>query len=259
MRASTFLRPPRYKVGEGKTEEAFQAKTLLIILLSGFGCLWAAAATQAAPVTFRFEAVIGPPNTVSPLDVPFDLPFLYKEGDTISGMLTVEPIDAEPSIGTTSQFQNLDVAWNINGYHFATSHYRLVVQDNLFVIDGIERPYDEIIVDCSPIVGSQAACQPNMLEGSQDILWGFALGLAGDQTTLDGADIPSDSDTWNAFNLGRGLNMSFREASGTGIMRLSASLGYFAVVPEPTGMVLLECGTISFALLFGKASRAGRF
>ena len=83
---------------------------------------------QAAAVTFQFEATVGQPNTVSPFDVPFDLPFSYTEGDTLRGTLSINPVDVASE--TTMLVQPLDVSWLINGFQFATSRYQIVVRDN---------------------------------------------------------------------------------------------------------------------------------
>jgi hypothetical protein len=223
------------------------SSNLRAFLLLGTICI-AGNAVVAAPITFRFEAEIGTPSTGNPTNVPFDLPFELNEGDTILGTLTIEPFDAPPTVYSTLTFQTLNVSWVIDEFQFASSNFRVAVQDDLIVSDGIGGPYDELVIDCSPIAGTQATCSPNTLGPSSDVLWGFALGLAGPASTNSGADIPYNVQTWNAFDLGRGLSMSFRESDGPGFVFVNATVGAFAIVPEPSCAAFAVGGVLWYAL-----------
>ncbi len=121
-----------------------------------------ALSATAAPVKFAFNATIGPPNTVSPFDVPFDLRADFEEGDVIRGTVTVEPVDVSSDIKSTNTVTMQQISLDINGVVLATDQYSTSVNDDLTLADLPVVPFDEIRLSCSPFVGAFAVCDPVM-------------------------------------------------------------------------------------------------
>jgi hypothetical protein len=108
---------------------------------------------HAAPLTFRFDAQI---SRLS-LGSPFDLPFEFQLGDTISGKFTFEPgPGVEINDVAVVAEQPLPFEFNIDGVRLPTSGYRIVAFDDSFDYDSERPPYDGLALDCR-----EASCTPD--------------------------------------------------------------------------------------------------
>lgn len=189
--------------------------------------------SRAEPITLRFQATIGPPNVVNPVDVPFDMPISFAEGDVIQGQFTINPPSVPASMTSTNGIQFQSAMFQVNSQTLHTTVYGLNIANDEFAFDGPEFPYDEIRLSCGPLTGNNPTCNPNTIAGAHDILWGFHLGLQGNASIFNEGEVVADPSTWNALSSWRFLSMSFRESDGPGIRRLTATVGEFVIVPEP--------------------------
>jgi hypothetical protein len=64
------------------------------LVVVGFSTCVHSAVLHAAPITLRFEAVVGPPRQGFDGFVPTEWNIALQQGDTVSGTFTFEPFDA---------------------------------------------------------------------------------------------------------------------------------------------------------------------
>jgi hypothetical protein len=190
-------------------------------------CLCAyCAVSHAAPITLRFEAVVGPPRQGT---FPIQLPFSFAEGDRISGRFTFEPLDVPSEISQTSSNQGFPIRFEIDQVVLQSAHYEIHVEDNLVSDDG-PIPRDQILLQC---LGSGTPCVPEPIEQASHVQWSFSWTFSGHGGVLHGADIPGNVETWNQF-LPNTILLSFQDRTtgrGTGFQ---AEVGNVAIVPEPS-------------------------
>jgi hypothetical protein len=205
-------------------------------------------ALYAAPLTFRFDAQI---SSVS-LGGPFNLPFEFQVGDTISGKFTFEP-GAGVAINdmAVGSDQSLPVEFNINGTSVLTSGYRIVAFDDSVDYDSEHPPYDGLVLSCR-----EASCAPEVvsLSGSEPFKVRWEMRLSGSASVWSKPAIVSDVDVWNAFSDDRRIFIGF-DNLGPGSIGLDAVVNSMVQVPEP--------GLVSHLLLAAICSsfysRAGRW
>jgi len=226
----------------------------------------ACATSEAAPVTFAFEAMVDSVSTGASFNSEIDL----EEGDVITGQFTFEPNtgDGSPSL-VVDQPYNFTV--NINGVDISTADYEAIVRDDAGVIVDCVDLSCPSILDILELEGSSlsvanntmlmnldsessgfrmrllASADPNIFEGSFENLVPIPL-----EVVLDAAEIPADVEIWNSFS-GRSLQVWLVDDQG-GAFSLNATVGQFTVVPEPTSGSLVFLGLIAVGL----AARTGR-
>jgi hypothetical protein len=205
-------------------------KSLLIILLSSFCCLWATAASYAGPVTFRFEATV---HSVE-RNLSFDSGIDVAIGDVITGQFTFNPAIKDPADLWHAVVQPYQAVLNIDGHQFQTPNSKrdltLTSLNQASVIDFT--PEFEGLVDGLWVQGSLAPLDsstfPNISFGRNS----FSLEVYGDTSVLDSFRFPQDSTTWNAFTFFRGIVVSISPDFGNG-ETFYATIGSFVTVPEP--------------------------
>jgi len=238
---------------------AFAGVLALVMLLANGPAL------VAAPVTFAFEATV---DSISP-GASFDSAIDLEEGDVITGQFTFEP---DPGDGSSSLVVNqpYNFTVNINGVELSTADYGATVRNDA-----------RISVDCPdlscPNVFDLLELNGNSLSatnGNDAVLAnlaskssGFRLSLAANADSslmdenfnpiplvvvLEAAEIQADAGVWNQFSR-RSLRVWLGDSQGD-TFSLNATVGQFAVVPEPSSGSLV-CLSIIMA---GFAARAGR-
>jgi hypothetical protein len=226
-------------------------KTLLIGLLSGYCCLWIAMASHAAPVTFRFEAVV---NEVNQDPNPLVLPFAIALGDTITGTFTFEPLDVPSTAKKSEITQNFPMLFKVNSYSFSASSYLAISSDDILSdednggpgIPDPPAPSDEIRL--SRTLGDSLG-DPQMTE------WSFAIALFGDSTVLDGADFPAEVSTWQKFSEGS-LRLTFINPLSMRSLIIRAALSPLQEIPEPgSSGIIVAC---LLACIFRRVRLASR-
>ena len=88
-----------------------------LALVFALACL-ALPESQAAPVTLRFEATIGPSRSGA---VPISLPFSFVEGYPVRGTLAYESLDVAPTVALTETLQPFALTFEIGGHSFGVS------------------------------------------------------------------------------------------------------------------------------------------
>jgi hypothetical protein len=213
---------------------------------------------QAEPITIELTATIDGPYTYNSNHVPFDPPFDFQEGDIITGRIRFEPVDASAEGWRTFKVETLGAHFQIGDQQMFTSDFSIEVLNDASADDGPDEPYDEIRLQCGPYNGNNPKCSPNTLPGAENVLWSFSVGVSGPTSVLDGPDIPSDPAAWNALANWRSLWMSFRPRTGAGMSVLTATIGSFVVVPEPTTLSIALIG-IGGAALIRRGGQASHY
>jgi hypothetical protein len=218
-------------------------KSLLIILLSSFCCLWVAAGAYAGPVTLRFEATIHSVERTPSFDSGIDV----AVGDVITGQFTFDPTIKDPADLWHVVVQPYQAVLNIDGHQFQTPNSKrdltLTSLNDATVIDNV--PEFEGLVDGLWVQGSLGLLNPLILPDISHNRSSFWLALYGGTTVLDVSRFPEDSATWNAFILQREIVVSIRDERGNG-QHGYASVGTFVEVPEPS---TFGFGLLAFVLL----------
>jgi hypothetical protein len=205
---------------------------------------------QASPVTFQFEAIIGP---LPPGNTDVGLPFVLQQGSVLQGRVTLDQDIAGVPLGTVSKsVQPFDFMLTFDAHTFGTGVYLASVFDDNQLIDGPNPgPADIIRLDCPT---EETSCQTSSLFGSesQTLLLSMRLAMFGRwqfsanpaywplnmEVPLSEPVLPSDADTWNEFNLERSLWFTFSDTQGH-VACYPASIGPFTVVPEPSVFTVL--------------------
>jgi hypothetical protein len=202
----------------------------VFVLLVGVLCV-SRAFVQAAPITFRFDATIGPPRQGT---FPIELPFSFAEGDHISGSFTFEPFDAPSDAFQTVNSQNSTFKLQIGSVVLSNFHYSIQADNNLVSDDG-PIPEDRLLLQC---LGTGNQCLASPIDGADHVAWSFGWTLNGGSGILDGPDIPASIETWNQL-LPSSILVSFHDNTtgrGTGFQ---ATIDALHVVSEPTTAAIL--------------------
>jgi len=231
---------------------AFVGALALVMLLANGPAL------QAAPVTFAFEATV---DSISP-GASFDSAIDIAEGDVITGQFTFEPNAGDGSASLVVD-QPYSFTVNINGIELSTAAYRATVSNDT----GADLDCADFLCPGFVVIDSLTLGGSNLMEVGDDTLpnldtdsSGFQMQLEewfghpfwGGTDILDTASIPAGLDSWNQFSR-RPLRVWLGDGQG-GTFSLNATVGQFAVVPEPSsGSLICLC-----ILVTGIAARTGR-
>jgi hypothetical protein len=222
----------------------------LLYAISVIGVVCASRATiNAAPVTLAFEAIVGPPRQSFDGLVPPEWNILLEEGDTISGSFTFDPFDANSDITNTTRLQPFNFSIHIKNRTITTSQYGIEVLNNVFS-DELGRHTDRISVGCSA-GASTPSCIPMVLSTPSQLNWTFLLGLDGESSILDGADISSDPFTWRQLIYPESFGVTFVDNIARQSFGFIASPITFEAVPEPISCFEVIIGTL-FLLIVGR-------
>jgi hypothetical protein len=216
-----------------------------ISLLASFESL----ETQAAPVTFRFDAQI----VSVALGGPFDLPFEFRVGDTISGKFSFQPGPGIPinNIAVVAE-QPFAAEFNIDGANIMTTDFQIIAFDNSVVEEdsgGSNGPFDGISLGCR-----EASCIPDLvtLPNSDPFKVRWEIRLAGSSSVWSLPEITGDPDIWNQFTDERRIIVGFDDL-GPGSVAFYAVINSFVSIPEPT-----LAGVFVLPALYVLCSRAWR-
>jgi len=108
-------------------------------------------------------------------------------------------------------------------------------------------PRDRISVGCSAGLNTPS-CIPAIVSTPDELHWTFLLGLEGDSSVLDGADIPSSPFAWNQMSLDSIL-VTLIDENAHKSYGFVATPATFLAVPEPSSCVSIFFGTVLLALL----------
>jgi hypothetical protein len=209
---------------------------------------------QAAPITFRFDASVGSPRQGAIDTVPRDWNISLQEGDAISGTFTFEPFDAHSNTPSTISVQPFDFSIHIKTRVLTTLEYGIEVLDNRRLEDA-PQPYDNVNVGCS-FLGGGVECMPRKVSASEPIEWSFGFALFGEPTVFEGADIPSDSSTWQELVSDNSMLVSFKHPLSGWSYGFLAAIESFQLVPEPAGHGLFALASIIFFASISRLRKA---
>lgn len=199
-------------------------KALTFLVCGPFLLAFCTTAT-AAPVTLRFEAEIG---TIA-AGLPFDSGIEYSLGDIVTGQMTFEPVVGNGGMLFESQ-QPFDFQLNINGVELAAPSFTIESVDGAAITDF---PPADHIDSLTLAGGGLSPIVPDSLPNLDAESSGFRMALFGPTSAIQQVEVPASVATWNDFSLWRQLSVSFRDGNG-GAVGFQASVGSFAVVPEPS-------------------------
>jgi hypothetical protein len=207
-------------------------------------CLFHPSLTQAATLTFEFDAEI----VNVPVGNPFTLPLTYQVGDTIHGTFTFDPnLGSAVDSNTIASVQPFAIQFTIGGIAVGSSSHHIEAFNNTTIDDGgFPEPIDVIRIGCS-----EPLCNPELQNVSsvEPFRVRSQLQLVGNSSVMPAAEIPSDPSVWNAFLLDRKLTVGFDNV-GPGSMGFDAVIGNTAIVPEPHILVLI-CFSGTLGAMFG--------
>jgi hypothetical protein len=234
--------------GAGKTEEAFSVKTLLTGLLLGLYCLGAATASQAGPVTFRFEATL---KALPPFNDDLGLPFVLQEGKVIQGRFSFDANLGIPMPDTNAAigFMPYAMSFRIDGLPVEIQNYQAIAIDESVIIDNetYSGPAEFLSAECYPSIPS---CAPGIIStiNGPALIYG-GLDFAGIPEIMLTPSFGNDPDVWNAFQLRRNLQIVFVSNDGLNSAGFEALVGEFFVLPEPSSFCLvIACAVVSVSL-----------
>jgi hypothetical protein len=229
---------------------------------SCLGCLCALAASfapwpfgnaesDAAPVTFRFAAVV---DHITPLNGNA-VPIAVELGDQVQAEMSFEPFDADTSSHNTNTIQELRAEFKIRSTLLRTETYFLRVSDNTPIDDAPpDETADHIVLGCSAT--GFVDCQPSAIPNNPMVCWDFSLSMFADGAILDGPDISDGAAVWNHF-LPSSLVLTFRKTDGTDLALVAAGIESFVILPEPSTIILfLSSGVL---LAYMRIPRTSRF
>jgi hypothetical protein len=203
---------------------------LLAVIVSAFGGV-----LQAAPVTMRFDATVGPPRQGVNGTLPPSWNTSLQQGDTVSGTFKFEPFDAASNSYTTALVQPFDFSIQIKSRTLTTSQYGIEVFNDVMA-DDVPMPYDSIHFGCS-FFGGGVVCAPPTTSADESIEWAFGIAAFGDSMLLDGADIPADPIVWQRFVSDNTMLVTFNDSVEGFAYGFLATIDSMQAVPEP-GMCL---------------------
>jgi hypothetical protein len=205
--------------------------------------------SQAAPITFRFDATVRAPRQGFEMRLPPNWNLSLQEGDAISGTFTFEPFDATTGTSRSVLYQPFDFSIDIKSRTLSTSEYGIEVFDDRLLEDA-PQPSDNINVGCS-YLGGGVECMPRTVSVSDPVEWSFGFALFGEPRILDGADIPSDPLIWEQLLAEKTMLVTFTLPVGPqSYYGFQATIETFKVVPEPSTVGLVVFGSILIASIW---------
>jgi hypothetical protein len=216
--------------------------TALVGLVSFAVGIFAPSATHAAPVTFRFEAVIT--NIFNP--DAFDPGIDISINDIVRGKLAFNPNEGDGSMSLVS-IQPHSFSLNIDDVTLSSSSYQLQATNNeIMVADPPNDIVDSLQVQGSGLYPVQAGNVPAIDFSSST----FRLNLVSTSGILSQASYPADAEVWNSFQINRTLNVGLDGLglNGAGI-GVQANIGQFSVIPEPAPIKIF---LIAFVAICGR-------
>lgn len=217
-----------------------------------------ATSSLATPITFAFDAVVGPPRQGVDGFVPPSPGVSLQPGDTVSGSFTFEPVSAPSGVFETKAVESFPFAINIKSQTLVSSHFSIDALDNVHAVgdsmgDGI-LDYDSIVFGCS-FNGGGTVCSPSSVSPSDSTIWASTIALHGDTSVLDGPDIPSNPATWRRPAPSSTMILSLDDEVHSKFYGFSADVISFRQVPEPSTHRLLL--SLAAAVLLQRAVRRG--
>jgi hypothetical protein len=207
----------------------------------------------AAPITFRFDAIVGPPRQGVDGRVPPNWGISLQEGDNVSGVFTFEPIDVAPNISETTIVQPFDFSIQIDSRILRTSKYDVQVSNDS-VSDESPEPTDEISLGCS-YFGGGVTCDPANISPHDPREWAFGIATFGHSTLLDGADLPANPSVWQQMS--GEILVSIRDRNADQFYGFLATLTSIREIPEPNSSWFFAIGT-TFLFFTGVARHTRR-
>jgi hypothetical protein len=201
-----------------------------------------AAQLQATPITLAFDAIVGPPRQGTNALLPPDWGVTLVQGDTISGELTFDPLDAPSNVHQTSVVEKFQLTVQIKTRTLTTSQYSIEVDDNSNPIDS-NGPFDSILIKCS-LPGGGTVCAPSVVQSTEPLQLAAIIALYAGPSVLDGADIPADVDTWQQFTWDNTMLVSLNDQVNFRFYGFLATIQSFRGVPEPSARLELILGAV---------------
>lgn len=213
---------------------------------------------ESAPVTFRFDATVGPPRQSFDGFVPPGWNISLQQGDTISGTFTFEPFDAAPDTYKTTLVQPFDFSIHIKSRTLTTSQYGIEVSNNIWIESdsiGVDTsgPRDRISLACSAGADTPS-CIPASVAAPEVLDWTFLLGIEGDSSVLDGADISADPSAWRQFDA-RSILVTFTDNGAHRSYGFQATPTSIDAIAEPASSLLLFLASALMVLFRNRAVR----
>lgn len=207
------------------------------VVVAALGFLVAHSSLFAAPITFRFQATVGP---LPPGNGDVSLPFTLEEGSVIDGRLTIDPELGAP-VGANSfrSVQPYSIDLFFDGFSFGAKQYTATsINDSAIIgFGGDVIPADFINLTCSSSsIDVGCVPEPLLLPGTDPLRFSMTMNFAGNVALLPSPTLPEDIDVWNGFTIERRLVIRFI-ANGVGDSYFT-TVGNFSVVPEPTSLAL---------------------
>jgi hypothetical protein len=182
----------------GRLAASWSPRLQLCVVLSTLTLITGSRA-ESAPVTFRFDATVGPPRQSFDGMVPPGWNISLQEGDIISGTYTFEPHDVAPDVSHTTLVQPYDFSIYIKSQMLTTSQYGMDILNNVMT-DEVPESRDRISIACSAGANTPS-CVPAAISAPELLAWEIVLGFEGSPSILDGADVPADILVWRDFSL----------------------------------------------------------
>ncbi len=192
---------------------------------------------RAAPLTLRFKATVDGVLGSAVGILPPSWPFSLEQGDVIQGAFTFQPYDAAPSVLRTTVDEPFPFVMQIKSQTLTASRYGIEVYNDTRVHEEPPIPLDTISMGRSFFAADET--QSN---SGTPIGYAFQVGLIGESTVLDGADIPTNPMTWQQFNYAHFLYVYLLDPINPGVYGFEATVDSFQTVPEPTAWHLAAYG-----------------
>lgn len=223
-----------------QSEIISRSRYLLVLGIAIFAC------TQPVygAITFAFQATVDGPISGAVGTVPPSLPFSAAPGDSVSGRFTFEPLDVSPATETTSVEVLYPFTIVINSRRLSASQYGISVHNNIPLIDD-----NPLLTDTISLGSAFFVADTTPGNTGPPIEWSFLIGLIGESSILDGADIPQVPTSWEQFMYQRSLIVSFPQ-DASGAFGFGATLTSFSLVPEPTAPLVIVTAAALLVLAF---------
>jgi hypothetical protein len=219
--------------------------------------------TIASPLSFTFQAQV---NSVTEYANPsFSLPFAVAPGQTIQGTVTLpDHPDADGARRISLQLSVAGTSLQSTDYEFAvlndissqlasfsydgirTGPIEVIPPGVLRAADtGISPLNDRVFLVCNPASGP-LSCPAGRVPNAEQIAWQPVLSFVGPDSVLQSESLPLTAAEWNAFSA-RALSLGFEIPGQAGAVIVTASIGEFNAVPEPT---TVGCAVAGFSLVW---------
>ncbi len=201
------------------------------VLLAGLLCV-PHAFLQAAPVTFRFDAIVADGT---------DVPFSVFQGDVIEVALSFEPGSPGPVYPQLSGMRFKLSGMNLEAQEF---EIRVANNQNIDIPGRIADPDNTPDVDINEIGDSiVVSCRSGQLfcgsiEGSDGFVFRPLLVFSEQPSLLDSSELVADEGLWNAFSL-REMSLLFQSLETGQTTYIGAYVGQVNQVPEPSTLLIV--------------------